>query len=222
MVKMEDLGQVVSAPDSPANPFATSHRASNLMQSSGVTRHRSCRWSPTGWARWSVPGWGVGAADSRAKRSTDRRGGHGPRHIGRPRSPDVLGLSLAAGVPGRLRRPAGLVHQAPCGGQPPTGRSHPGRSGPSGAGGSGRDPRCDRLDRPGWRRAGLRVGAVSGAPRHIRPESNSRAGTRAEHGSSSHRSLAGKTIPILLAVTDRGHPKLTRYGRVLIADPMKE
>ena len=27
---------------------------------------------------------------------------------------------------------------------------------------------------------------------------------------------AGKTIPILLAVTDRGHPRLTRYGRVLI------
>lgn len=28
--------------------------------------------------------------------------------------------------------------------------------------------------------------------------------------------LAGKTIPILLTVTDRGEPKLTRYGRVLI------
>jgi hypothetical protein len=28
--------------------------------------------------------------------------------------------------------------------------------------------------------------------------------------------LAGKTIPILLAVTDRGRPRLTRYGRVLI------
>ena len=27
---------------------------------------------------------------------------------------------------------------------------------------------------------------------------------------------AGKTIPILLAVTDRGRPRLTRYGRVLI------
>ena len=27
---------------------------------------------------------------------------------------------------------------------------------------------------------------------------------------------AGMTIPILLAVTDRGHPRLTRYGRVLI------
>ncbi len=31
------------------------------------------------------------------------------------------------------------------------------------------------------------------------------------------REWAGKTIPILLAVTDRGHPKLTRYGRVLIS-----
>ena len=28
--------------------------------------------------------------------------------------------------------------------------------------------------------------------------------------------LAGETIPILLTVTDRGEPKLTRYGRVLI------
>jgi hypothetical protein len=28
--------------------------------------------------------------------------------------------------------------------------------------------------------------------------------------------LAGETIPILLAVTDRGEPKLTRYGRVVI------
>jgi hypothetical protein len=28
--------------------------------------------------------------------------------------------------------------------------------------------------------------------------------------------LAGRTIPILLAVTDRGRPRLTRYGRVLI------
>ena len=28
--------------------------------------------------------------------------------------------------------------------------------------------------------------------------------------------LAGKTIPILLSVTDRGEPRLTRYGRVLI------
>jgi hypothetical protein len=27
---------------------------------------------------------------------------------------------------------------------------------------------------------------------------------------------AGTTVPILLAVTDRGNPKLTRYGRVLI------
>ena len=30
------------------------------------------------------------------------------------------------------------------------------------------------------------------------------------------RMLAGKTIPILLAVSDRGRPRLTRYGRVLI------
>ena len=28
--------------------------------------------------------------------------------------------------------------------------------------------------------------------------------------------LAGRTIPILLSVTDRGRPRLTRYGRVLI------
>jgi hypothetical protein len=28
--------------------------------------------------------------------------------------------------------------------------------------------------------------------------------------------LAGRAVPILLAVTDRGYPKLTRYGRVLI------
>jgi hypothetical protein len=28
--------------------------------------------------------------------------------------------------------------------------------------------------------------------------------------------LAGKTVPVLLAVNDRGHPRLTRYGRVLI------
>ena len=27
---------------------------------------------------------------------------------------------------------------------------------------------------------------------------------------------AGRTIPILLTVTDRGRPRLTRYGRVLI------
>ncbi len=33
---------------------------------------------------------------------------------------------------------------------------------------------------------------------------------------------AGKTIPILLTVTDRGHPKLTRYGRVLITVRRKE
>jgi hypothetical protein len=31
--------------------------------------------------------------------------------------------------------------------------------------------------------------------------------------------LAGRTIPILLAVTDRGRPRLTRYGRVLIRVP---
>jgi hypothetical protein len=30
------------------------------------------------------------------------------------------------------------------------------------------------------------------------------------------RMLAGKTIPILLAVTDRGEPGLTCYGRVFI------
>jgi hypothetical protein len=30
---------------------------------------------------------------------------------------------------------------------------------------------------------------------------------------------AGQTIPLLLAVTDRGRPKLTRYGRVLIKVP---
>ena len=28
--------------------------------------------------------------------------------------------------------------------------------------------------------------------------------------------LAGQTIPILLTVTDRGEPRLTRYGRILI------
>jgi len=31
-----------------------------------------------------------------------------------------------------------------------------------------------------------------------------------------HPTPTGQTIPILLAVTDRGHPRLTRYGRVLI------
>ena len=28
--------------------------------------------------------------------------------------------------------------------------------------------------------------------------------------------LAGQSIPILLSVTDRGDPRLTRYGRVLL------
>jgi hypothetical protein len=36
------------------------------------------------------------------------------------------------------------------------------------------------------------------------------------------RMLAGRTIPILLAVSDRGRPRLTRYGRVLIRIEMAE
>lgn len=28
--------------------------------------------------------------------------------------------------------------------------------------------------------------------------------------------MAGKTVPVLLALSDRGHPRLTRYGRVLV------
>ena len=40
-------------------------------------------------------------------------------HLEGPRPPDVVGLPLAAGVPGRLRRPARLVRQALRRGQPP-------------------------------------------------------------------------------------------------------
>src|SRR5262249_55718598 len=34
--------------------------------------------------------------------------------------------------------------------------------------------------------------------------------------------LAGRTVPLLLSVTDRGVPRLTRYGRVLISVPSAE
>ena len=46
--------------------------------------------------------------------------------------------------------------------------------------------------------------------------SSSRAGTRGHARVVIAPELAGKTIPILLSVTDRGEPRLTRYGRVLI------
>ena len=68
--------------------------------------------------------------------TTDRRAGHGPGHLERPRPPDVVGLPLAAGVPGRLRSPAGLVRQALRRGQPPAGRAD--RRGPGAEGQGGR------------------------------------------------------------------------------------
>ena len=150
------------------------------------------------------------------KGETDRRAGHGPGHLGRPRPPDVVGLSLAAGVPGRLRRPGWTGASSPtprpttrrsCG-SPGTGsgRSRPGDVVTLDAGGT-TDPDGDGLDfswsvypaTPEVSRKVVIEGRDTRSPKVvIAPE------------------LAGKSVPILLSVTDRGEPRLTRYGRVLI------
>ena len=55
--------------------------------------------------------WG-GRFAGEGPQQVDRRGRHDLETSRRPGPPDVLGLPLAAGVPGRLRRPARLVREA--------------------------------------------------------------------------------------------------------------
>ena len=138
--------------------------------------------------RGASPAGELGRAVRGGRREIDRRAGHGPRHLGRPRPPDVVGLPLAAGVPGRLRRPARLVRQALCRGQPPAGRAD--RRGP-GAGGQGwrrGDPRRRGHDRPGRRRGWTSPGESTRRPRRSPARSSSRAGTRGTRRSWSPRS----------------------------------
>ena len=142
--------------------------------------------------RGASPAGELGRAVRGRRRSTDRRAGHGPGHLGRPRPPDVVGLPLAAGVPGRLPGPAGLVHQALRRGQPPARRADRRGPGAEGRAGRGGRPRRRRHDRPGRRRAGLRLERLPGDPGRV-PQGRHR-GPGHEEPTGRHRPGAGGPV----------------------------
>ena len=172
---------------------------------------------PNGLGDVDIPGWAVGAGGSRAKgdrltdvadTDLDTSGDPDPRMSSVYRWRPAFQADFAARLDWCMKPYAGANH-------PP---DRPDRGGP-GADGQGRrygGPRR-RAARPtrtatGW----ISPGASTRRPPSFPARSSSRAGTRGTARLVIAPELAGRTIPILLTVTDRGRPRLTRYGRVLI------
>ncbi len=177
------------------------------------TRRRSSRWSPTAWATWSIPGWGAGAGGSRARAGDltdvpdtdlDTTGDPDPRMSSVYRWRPAFQADFAARLDWCVKPYAEANH-------PPIVRIAGDRERRVKAGDEVALDAAGTTD-PDGDEAGLRLGRLpvdpGRCPRKVVIEGRDTRHPRVVIAPE----LAGKTIPILLSVTDRGEPE---------ADPLR-